>query len=71
MIVFTKDQFVNDVGPLSPENKHSPDFSLNLSLLDGHTMPLHTVALGAALTPTVLHTLINHVSLMLGKEAMY
>ncbi|KAJ5666646.1 hypothetical protein N7462_011055 [Penicillium macrosclerotiorum] len=23
-------------------------------------MPLHTVALGAALTPTVLHTLINH-----------
>lgn len=25
-------------------------------------MPLHTVALGVALTPTVLHTLISHVS---------
>lgn len=43
----------------------------NLSFLDGHTMPLHTVALGAALTPTVLHTLINHVSFILCQEAMH
>lgn len=27
-------------------------------------MPLHTVALGAALTPTVLHTLVTHVGLV-------
>lgn len=30
-------------------------------LVNGDKMPLHTVALGAALTPTVIHTLINHV----------
>jgi hypothetical protein len=29
-------------------------------------MPLHTVALGAALTPTVLHTLISHVGSCMG-----
>lgn len=32
--------------------------------LDGDTtMPLNTVSLGAALTPTVFHTLVTHVGL--------
>jgi hypothetical protein len=38
-------------------------FLYNLKRVNGAVMPLHTVALGAALTPTILHTLINHVGL--------
>lgn len=61
---FSPNPLLHDVCPLI-----SPSFFLFrlgvftffAHLQSSDTMPLHTVALGAALTPTVIHTLITHV----------